>query len=655
MHVGVAVKTMDKTQGGGGTITFHSLNVRGLRDKSKQNKMFNFLKSNYPGILYLQEVHITDLDDKQNWYNTWGEHVYFSYGNAHSKGTVTIIPKHIKCEITETIIDPNGRYVLLDGKFDGQEISLLNFYGPTQEKLKEQSEYIDILTPMILTRAHKLIWAGDMNVYLDPLLDRHNPNTDKPTETVKRILLLLEEVNMCDLWRVMNPEEKRYTWRKSTYKGCVQSRLDYWLTPNSYFYKVKECKINPSILSDHSVITLKINNDEKIEKGKGMWKLNVTLLNDPVYIKRINELIEELIEKYKDIKDPRLKWDVIKMDVRGSTISYASYKAKMKREHEVELLKQMKDLEPKINKDPEENDMMLYASLAKELEQLNNEITRGIQLRAQCEHMELNETNSAYFLSKEKSQAEIKSITKLVLENGNEITDIKEILAEQKRFYGKLYAEPNAYSDKEIQESDNFFVENNPNVPRVTEEDKDLLDRPLTYEEIAKAIKDLPNNKSPGSDGFQINFYKAFWPKIKTLVCDSISAAISEKKMSIEQRRGILSLIPKKDKDIRELKNWRPISLLNSDYKIFAKAMATRLQTVLPYIINTDQSGCIKGRSAHNNILSTIDIIKHVNNNKLPGLLAFIDYEKAFDSIKWSFMFKCLEELNFGKYFTECI
>jgi hypothetical protein len=104
--------------------------------------------------------------------------------------------------------------------------------------------------------------------------------------------------------------------------------------------------------------------------------------------------------------------------------------------------------------------------------------------------------------------------------------------------------------------------------------------------------------------------------------------------MSIEQCRGILTLIPKKDQDIRLKKNWRPISLLNSDYKILAKAMAIRLQTVLPNIINVDQAGCIKGRSAPTNIRSTIDIISFVNEKKIPGILTFVDYQKAYDSVK---------------------
>jgi hypothetical protein len=258
-------------------------------------------------------------------------------------------------------------------------------------------------------------------------------------------------------------------------------------------------------------------------------------------------------------------------------------------------------------------------------------------------------------LSQERGNAEIKAISKLVLDNGEEINKAEDILAEQKRFYSNLYTQPTAISQQEINEADNYFFNNNPIATKVTDDDKQDLDAPILENEIAIAVKELPNNKSPGSDGLPINFYKAFWPKIKDLVCNSIWQSIDEHKMSIEQRRGILSLIPKKGKDIRHLKNWRPISLLNSDYKIFAKVIAIRLQKVLQYIISTDQSGCIKGRSAHNNILSTIDIIKHVNNNSKPGILAFIDYEKAFDSISWRFTFQCLQELNFGEYFIDCV
>ena len=134
---------------------------------------------------------------------------------------------------------------------------------------------------------------------------------------------------------------------------------------------------------------------------------------------------------------------------------------------------------------------------------------------------------------------------------------------------------------------------------QITEKDQKSLDLDISDREIASALKELPSHKSPGGDGFPVDFYKFFWPDIKHLVCNSIKTAVNRGELSIEQKRAVLTLVPKKDKDIRLLKNWRPISLLNADY--------------IPYIINQDQAGCIKNRSTFGNIRSIYDVINHIN------------------------------------------
>ncbi len=128
--------------------------------------------------------------------------------------------------------------------------------------------------------------------------------------------------------------------------------------------------------------------------------------------------------------------------------------------------------------------------------------------------------------------------------------------------------------------------------------------------------------------------------------------------MSIDQKRGILSLIPKRDKDIRYLKNWRPISLLNTDYKIITKVLALRFEKVLSYIISSDQVGYLKGRFIGQNVRYIIDIMDYLKLNEKSGLIGFLDFEKAFDSLEWSFIFKTLKVLNFGPsiiHWTEVI
>ena len=124
--------------------------------------------------------------------------------------------------------------------------------------------------------------------------------------------------------------------------------------------------------------------------------------------------------------------------------------------------------------------------------------------------------------------------------------------------------------------------------------------------------------------------------------------------MSVEQRRGILRLLPKSGKDITHIQNWRPISLLNTDYKILATVLARRLQNVLQTTIALDQSGYLKGRFIGFNIRTIFDAIE-IGSESDKLFIAFLDFEKAFDTINRDFMDKCLTCYGFPSHFKKWI
>ena len=107
-------------------------------------------------------------------------------------------------------------------------------------------------------------------------------------------------------------------------------------------------------------------------------------------------------------------------------------------------------------------------------------------------------------------------------------------------------------------------------------------------------------------------------------------------------------MIPKKDKALQELKNWRPITLLNCDYKIASKAIASCLKAVLQNLIHNDQTGFLKGRSIAENICLISNVISYTETKNIPGLLLFADFEKALDTIEWAFVQKTLQHFGFG-------
>lgn len=126
--------------------------------------------------------------------------------------------------------------------------------------------------------------------------------------------------------------------------------------------------------------------------------------------------------------------------------------------------------------------------------------------------------------------------------------------------------------------------------------------------------------------------------------------------LSQYQRRAILNLIPKLSiKDLRQLKNWRPLSLLNTDYKILAKTLATRLQNAIQNLISEYKTGCLKGRFIGQNIRTIVNTLDITTMNNIPGFMVMLDFEKAFDSVSWDYLFRTLESFNFGNNFIKWI
>jgi len=128
--------------------------------------------------------------------------------------------------------------------------------------------------------------------------------------------------------------------------------------------------------------------------------------------------------------------------------------------------------------------------------------------------------------------------------------------------------------ERRYQQQFDLFIRNL-NFPKLSDEDRDEIEDPLTLEECKTFLESFQENKLPGEDGFTIEFYKYFF--------DSIEGHVLENgELSISQRRGIITLTPKDESDLVDLQNRRPITLLNTDYKIASKALARRIETILP-------------------------------------------------------------------------
>ena len=183
---------------------------------------------------------------------------------------------------------------------------------------------------------------------------------------------------------------------------------------------------------------------------------------------------------------------------------------------------------------------------------------------------------------------------------------------------------------------------------KLSKEQANNIEGLLTYKEISNSLHQMKSAKSPGISGFTAEFFKTFWRQLGYFVLRSLNLGFHKGELSITQRQGLITCIPKEDKAKNLLKNRRPLTLLDVVYKIASGAIANRLKTVLDILIDKDQTGFIKGRFIGENTRLIYDIMNFTEHNDIPGLLVLIDFEKAFDSLTWSFIQKALKFLKFG-------
>ena len=204
------------------------------------------------------------------------------------------------------------------------------------------------------------------------------------------------------------------------------------------------------------------------------------------------------------------------------------------------------------------------------------------------------------FSSWEKRNQIKKEIKKLQRNGGSFTTNDKEILGMQANFYENLYDEKQNKSKEEL----NNYMETT-KTPKLLDEEKNECEGLLTNEECRAVLKTFNSNKSPGNDGLTIEFYRKFWPIFGQLMMDSFNCAYSHGELSVSQRQAVITLLDK-GKNRYLLKNWRPISLLNVDYKIASKALANRMIKFLPKLIHENQVGYVKDRNIADNIRTIV-------------------------------------------------
>ena len=201
-------------------------------------------------------------------------------------------------------------------------LTLVNIYAPNKD---EPTFFQNVCEKLYSFDCDFIIFGGHFNLVCVIRKDKKGGIPSTHSKSRDEVEILKENFELTDIWRVLNPDATHFTWRRK--KTEIQCRLDFFLISNTLCPGTSNGEILPGYQTDHSMITVHINTATN-PKRPGFWKLNTHLLNESEYINLIRKTITYISKEYEGQNevDEILLWDVIKMQIRATSIQYAKEK-----------------------------------------------------------------------------------------------------------------------------------------------------------------------------------------------------------------------------------------------------------------------------------------------------------------------------------------
>jgi hypothetical protein len=401
-----------------------------------------------------------------------------------------------------------------------------------------------------------------------------------------------------------------------------------------------------------------INIQTEICKGPGIVKVNVEILKDNIKRDQIRAELEVLLQQIPSDWNGHIKLEYAKVAIRSTFANHINIK-RIENNTELEnlenALNDIEQLKQKVvsnsNKSQSENDNKIalekveYAktSIKRKLEAIRSTIAASKDFRSNAKWYEHGEKSNKFFFDQVKFKSKQKIIGEIA-DGALKYVGQSEVMNGIRNFYQKLYSKEDRLDNLR---KDNLFFEK---CNKLSDVNKQKMDEQISLKDMYKALTSCKNT-APGPDGIPYLVYKVFWVQLGPILKEAWDYSLLTGKLPASHEESIITLLPKEGKDIRDIKNWRPITLSNCDAKIITKAFAMRLNPILESIIDPSQTAYVPGRSVMDNTRCNKYIIEHCRRNNIKAAIISLDAKKAFDSVDHKYIDTILENYGFGENF----
>ena len=411
-----------------------------------------------------------------------------------SRGVVILLYNNFEYTLLNHGSDSNGNLLYVDINAGALTLHIINIFAPNVDT---PYFFQNINTLIEENTMDRLVLCGDFNLVLNPDVDCSNYVSINNPKSRSVLIETINVYSLKDAFRHFHPNTRRYTWRRKN--PIKQARLDYFIVSNAFTDLLSECRIIPGYRSDHSIVEMDIEISD-FKRGKGLWKFNCNLLKNIDYLNIVNQIIQEIKVEYAvpvynidylysssdfDLVfsiDEDLLLELLLFKIRSQTIKFATRLKKSENSLEKDLIDKINVLE---RDETVVNSTEQIDTFKTELQNLREKRMKGSFIRSRVQWLQLGEKPSQYFCSLEQKNYLDKTIRKIMLDNGDIITEQAQILATIKEYYAKLFQS----KDSELENYQLSQVIDLSQICKLTNSQAQQLEGPITMTELGIALK----------------------------------------------------------------------------------------------------------------------------------------------------------------------